>query len=75
LAVVSAGAMVPGFRAPPAGRGPEGIEFQTKPEIAVQQIRKALEQQMAAGVVLADAGYGKGTPFAPLSPSSDCPIW
>jgi len=42
---------------------PEGIEFQTKPEIAVQQIRKALEQQMAAGVVLADAGYGKGTPF------------
>ena len=42
---------------------PEGIEFQTKPEIALQQIRKALEQEIAVGVVLADAGYGNGTPF------------
>ena len=42
---------------------PEGIEFQTKPEIALQQIRKAVEQKVAAGVVLADAGYGNGTPF------------
>jgi len=42
---------------------PEGIEFQTKPEIALQQIRKALEQEFAVGVVLADAGYGNGTPF------------
>ena len=42
---------------------PEGIEFQTKPEIALQQIRKALEQKVAVGVVLADAGYGNGTPF------------
>jgi SRSO17 transposase len=42
---------------------PEGIEFQTKPEIALQQIRKAVEQEIALGVVLADAGYGNGTPF------------
>lgn len=42
---------------------PEGIEFQSKPEIALQQIRKALEQEIAVGVVLADAGYGNGTPF------------
>jgi len=42
---------------------PDGIEFQTKPEIALQQIRKAVEQKVAAGVVLADAGYGNGTPF------------
>ena len=42
---------------------PEGIEFQTKPEIALQQIRKAVEQKVAPGVVLADAGYGNGTPF------------
>jgi len=42
---------------------PEGIEFQTKPEIALQQIRKAVEQEIAVGVVLADAGYGNGTPF------------
>ena len=42
---------------------PEGTEFQTKPEIALQQIRKAVEQKVAEGVVLADAGYGNGTPF------------
>ena len=42
---------------------PEGIEFQTKPEIALQQIRTAVEQEIAPGVVLADAGYGNGTPF------------
>jgi SRSO17 transposase len=42
---------------------PEGIEFQTKPEIALQQIRKAVEKKIAVGVVLADAGYGNGTPF------------
>jgi SRSO17 transposase len=42
---------------------PEPLEFQTKPEIAVQQIRHALEQKVAVGVVLADAGYGNGTPF------------
>lgn len=42
---------------------PEGIAFQTKPEIALQQIRKAVEQKIAVGVVLADAGYGNGTSF------------
>jgi SRSO17 transposase len=42
---------------------PEEIEFQTKPEIALEQIRQALEQGIPVGVVLADAGYGKGTQF------------
>jgi SRSO17 transposase len=42
---------------------PEGTKFQTKPEIALQQIRKAVEQEVDVGVVLADAGYGNGTPF------------
>jgi SRSO17 transposase len=42
---------------------PEEIEFQTKPEIALGQIRQALEQNVPAGVVLADAGYGNSTPF------------
>jgi len=42
---------------------PEGVEFQTKPEIALQQIRQALEQGVPAGVVLADAGYGHNTRF------------
>jgi SRSO17 transposase len=42
---------------------PEGVVFQTKPEIALEQIRQALEQKVPTGVVLADAGYGKGTQF------------
>ncbi len=44
---------------------PEEIEFQTKPEIALEQIRQAMEQKVPVGVVLADAGYGNGTPFRP----------
>lgn len=42
---------------------PEEIRFQTKPEIAVEQLRRAVEQKIPIGVVLADAGYGNGTPF------------
>jgi SRSO17 transposase len=42
---------------------PEGRAFQTKPEIALEQIRQAMKRQVPAGVVLADAGYGKGTQF------------
>jgi SRSO17 transposase len=42
---------------------PEEIAFQTKPEIALEQMRQAVEQKVPVGVVLADAGYGNGTPF------------
>src|SRR6202163_953898 len=42
---------------------PEGIAFQTKPDIALEQIRQAMEQGVPVGVVLTDAGYGKGTQF------------
>jgi SRSO17 transposase len=42
---------------------PESIEFQTKPALALDQIQRALEQKVPIGVVLADAGYGKGTQF------------
>ena len=42
---------------------PEEIQFQTKPEIALEQIGQAIAKQVPAGVVLADAGYGKGTEF------------
>jgi len=41
----------------------EGVTFQTKPDLALQQIRQAIERQVSVGVVLADAGYGKGTQF------------
>ena len=39
------------------------IKFQTKPEIALQQIRQAKEQGVPIGVVLTDAGYGNGMSF------------
>jgi SRSO17 transposase len=37
---------------------PEGIGFQTKPEIALAQIRTAQAEGVTPGVVLGDAGYG-----------------
>jgi SRSO17 transposase len=42
---------------------PDSIEFQTKPEIALDQIRRARERGIPQGVVLADAGYGNDTGF------------
>jgi SRSO17 transposase len=42
---------------------PEEITFQTKPQLALEQIRQALAQKVPVGVVLADAGYGNGSPF------------
>jgi SRSO17 transposase len=44
-------------------RVPETLAFQTKPEIALEQIRRAVEQEIPVGVVLGDAGYGNNTPF------------
>jgi SRSO17 transposase len=37
---------------------PKEIRFQTKPQIALDQIRHAVEADVARGVVLADAAYG-----------------
>jgi len=37
---------------------PTEIGFRTKPQIALEQIRQAVEANVARGVVLADAGYG-----------------
>jgi SRSO17 transposase len=42
---------------------PEEIEFQTKPEIALEQIRAATAAEVAPGVILADAAYGINTEF------------
>jgi len=40
---------------------PEDIVFQTKPEIALDQIRWALKADLPRGAVLLDAGYGNHT--------------
>jgi SRSO17 transposase len=42
---------------------PVEIEFQTKPEIALDQIRAAVAAKVPCGVVLADAAYGVNTEF------------
>lgn len=42
---------------------PEEITFQTKPMIALEQIRQAVEQGVPAAPILADAGYGHETRF------------
>ncbi len=42
---------------------PAEVEFRTKPEIALSQIRRARERGIPEGVVLADAGYGTDTGF------------
>jgi SRSO17 transposase len=42
---------------------PESIQFQTKPQIALEQIRRARERGIPQGVVLGDAGYGTDTSF------------
>jgi SRSO17 transposase len=42
---------------------PVEVEFQTKPEIALDQIRAAVAAKEPRGVVLADAAYGINTEF------------
>jgi SRSO17 transposase len=42
-------------------RVPETIAFQTKPEIAFEQIKAARATGLPEGVVLMDAGYGNDT--------------
>ncbi|MDP9055106.1 MAG: IS701 family transposase [Acidobacteriota bacterium] len=42
---------------------PDDIAFQTKPRIALDQIRRAQQRGVPPGVVLADAGYGNDSHF------------
>ena len=42
---------------------PDDIAFQTKPQIALDQLRGAVATRIDAAVVLADAGYGNDTDF------------
>lgn len=45
------------------GGVPEEVAFQTKPQIALDQIKRARERGVPTGVVLADAGYGNAAKF------------
>lgn len=42
---------------------PQAVQFQTKPQIALAQIRQAVEDEVASGVVLADEVYGSNREF------------
>jgi SRSO17 transposase len=42
---------------------PEEVRFQTKPEIALQQIRTAVDREITTAPVLSDAAYGNDTKF------------
>ena len=42
---------------------PDEIQFKTKPQIALDQLRQAVADSVPQGVVLADAGYGNDTAF------------
>jgi SRSO17 transposase len=37
---------------------PQEVKFQTKPQIALDQLREAVQAEIPRGVVVADAGYG-----------------
>jgi SRSO17 transposase len=42
---------------------PDDMVFQTKPQIALQQIRAAVDRQISSAPVLADAAYGNDSKF------------
>src|SRR3954447_14534295 len=42
---------------------PDQVEIQTKPQIALEQIREAVNDEVPRGVVVADAGYGVDSKF------------
>lgn len=52
---------------------PGEVEFQSKPEIALEQIRRAVDARVARGVVLADAAYGNNTNFREALTQLDLP--
>jgi SRSO17 transposase len=45
------------------GKIPDEVEFETKPELALDMIRWAVEDGVPLGVMLADSGYGEVDPI------------
>lgn len=52
---------------------PDDIGFKTKPEIALEQVRWALEAGLPRGVLLMDAGYGASTELRASIAALDLP--
>ncbi len=53
---------------------PDDVVFQTKPQIALEQLRAALAAGIEAEVALADAGYGTDTDFRDGITEPACPM-
>ena len=49
---------------------PDEISFQTKPAMALAQIRQAVEQEVATAPVLADAAYGRVAAVSAIQPAA-----
>ena len=52
---------------------PEDVIFKTKPEIALDLVKQALEENIPRGIILADAGYGADTAFRDAVTKLDLP--
>ena len=63
LASLLTGSVDSGQAAEKATGVPSEICFQTKPEIALEQIRSAVQREIPIAPLLADAGYGNDTAF------------
>jgi SRSO17 transposase len=46
-----------------AARVPDSLQFKTKPQLALEMIRRAVAAKVPEGVVLADAAYGSSVEF------------
>jgi SRSO17 transposase len=46
-----------------AARVPESLEFKTKPQLALEMIRRAVKVKVPRGVLLADSAYGTSVDF------------
>lgn len=45
------------------GHIPDDVQFKTKPELAVQMLKRAVDDELPRGVVLADSAYGDSSDF------------
>src|SRR5271163_2355399 len=56
-------------------RVPEEVEFKTKPQVALEQLRWAHQAGLPRGVALLDAGYANNRRCGMASRHSGCPTW
>jgi SRSO17 transposase len=45
------------------GKNPDDVHFKTKPQLALDMLRRAVKADLPRGTVLADEGYGNAAEF------------